>query len=167
MLFVKHKKTIISLAAVAVMTLGGVTAFAAASEAALTPVDVDLSKIHGEMIDPSQIKEVGKIDPKILEGLKNAKTAPKLTLTAVPGSVDTSNAQKGEFKIAGKIDPKILDSLKNAKTVPSSSPKLTLTKADMDVTKIDGETVDLFKLKVGKKIDLKTIVGQGYTTAAR
>lgn len=78
MLFTKSKKTIISLAAVAVMTLAGASAFAASSQLTLTPVDnVDITKIDAKMGDPSDIKVAGKIDPKVLEGMKNATTAPR------------------------------------------------------------------------------------------
>ena len=77
MLFVKSKKTIVSLAAVAVMALGGVTAFAASSQLTLTPVDnVDVTKIDAQMGDPSDIKVAGKIDPKVLAG-QNKTTAPR------------------------------------------------------------------------------------------
>jgi len=76
MLFEKHKKIIISLAAVAVMSLGGVTAFAAAPEATLTKVDVDVTKIDYKMGDPSQLEVVKKIDPKTIDG-QNKTTAAR------------------------------------------------------------------------------------------
>jgi len=126
MLFTKSKKTIISLATVAVMLLGGATAFAASPQLTLTPVDnVDVTKIKAPMGDPSDIKVAGKVDPKILEGMKNAKTAPKasskLTNTPVDDvditKIDAPMGDPSDIRVAGKIDPKVLDG-QNKTTAP-------------------------------------------------
>ena len=172
MLNAKYKKIIFSLTAAAVMSMGGVTAFAATSGLIMTPVSsVDVSKIKGQM---GEAKIAGTIDSKISDSMKGAKTAPRsgmdsaLTLTAVPGSFDTVEGKMGVAKIAGVTDPKILDSMKNAKTAPKSSSELTLTPVyDVDVTKIDAQMVDPSQLEVVREIDPKTVDVQGYITAAR
>lgn len=113
MLF-KNNKIIICLSAAAVMSMGGVTAFAAAPDITLTPAtNVDVSKIDAQK---GQYEIAGNIDPEILEGLKGAKTAPGLTLTAVPVSFDTANVQKGEYIIVNNIDPKTFSG--TGKTAP-------------------------------------------------
>lgn len=128
MSYAKHKKVIFSLTAAAVMSLGGVTAFAATSgiTPALTPVsNVDVSKIEGRM---GEAKVAGKIDPKILESMKDAKTAPgqgpALTLTQAPDGTynleNQSEIKPGELKAAGKIDSRVLEGMKDAKTAPGT-----------------------------------------------
>lgn len=126
MSFKKHKKTIIGLTAAALMTLGSVTAFAASQKLILTPVDsVDITKIDAPMGDPSDIKVAGEVDPKILEGMKNAKTAPKassqLTLTPVDNvdvtKIDAPMGDPSQIKEVGKIDSKVSDG-QNKTTAP-------------------------------------------------
>lgn len=110
-----NKKTIICLAAAAVMSMGGITAFASAPETALTPAaNVDVSKINAQ---EGEYIVAGTIDPKILNNLKNAETASGLTLTAMPGSFDTTDVQKGECKIIKAIDSKTLSG--TGKTAPN------------------------------------------------
>lgn len=77
MLNAKYTKILFGLTAAAVISLGGATAFAATSELSLTPVrNVDVSKIEAQKGDPGELKIAGKIDPRILESMKNATTAP-------------------------------------------------------------------------------------------
>lgn len=115
MLFEKHKKMIIGLAALAAVSVGSVTSvFAAAPGFTLTPVyGVDVTKIQGPM---GESKIAGDIDQKILDGLKGSTTAPglsaPLTLTPVYG-VDVSKikGEKGDsFQLekGKKIDPQII-----------------------------------------------------------
>jgi hypothetical protein len=105
MLNAKHKKIIFSFTAAAVMSMGGVTAFAATSGITLTPVsNVDVSKIN---VQKAELKADGKVDPKVLEKLSKIKV------------------QKGELTVVGKVDSEVLKNVKDAKitTAPAKNIK--------------------------------------------
>lgn len=101
----KHKKIIVGLAAVAVMSLGGVTASAATAEPTLTPAGpLDLTKVE---IKEGTFTVVEGVTPHIAGG-KTAKTAPGAALTAVSGSVDFKNAEAGTVRAGGPLSPQII-----------------------------------------------------------
>ena len=104
MLFAKHKLVLVSLAAAAVISIGGITASAAsvASGASLVPAGhLDLSKIN---VQTGYYTVVKGVTPK-LTGNQTGTTSPELTLTAVPGKPDLSHVQKGTATAVKKIDP--------------------------------------------------------------
>lgn len=126
MLFTKSKKAVIGLAALAVMSIGGATAFAATSQLTLIPVNgVDITKIEAKMGDPADIIVAGKVDPKVLEKMENATTAPKASSQVTHTPVDDVDVTKidvlmgdlSDIKVAGKVDLKVLDGY-NKTTAP-------------------------------------------------
>lgn len=103
MLFTKHKKIIVGLAAIAAMTLGGATAMAATAVPTLTPVsNVDLSKV---VATPGTLTIVEGATPQIESNTDSTTTAPSLTevpgakLTGVEGNFDVSSVQAGNYTI--------------------------------------------------------------------
>ncbi|ATW26149.1 hypothetical protein [Candidatus Formimonas warabiya] len=103
MFFTKHKKIIVSLAAAAVMSLGGVTALAATGPS-LTPAGyVDLANMD---IQADTLTVVKDFTPQIF-GRQTAKTAPGLASTPVSGSIDTTNVQEGTYTVVKGVTPQI------------------------------------------------------------
>lgn len=102
MLFAKHKKIVIGLAAVAAMSLGGATASAATIAPSLTPAGpLDLSKVQ---IQAGTYSVVQGVTPHLANG-QTAKTGAGLTLTAVPGKFDPADmkdVKKGTATVVGK-----------------------------------------------------------------
>lgn len=79
MVFSKYRKAVTVLTAVAIMSLGGSSAFAATSSLTLTPVNnVDITKIEFQKVDASSLKVVGKVDVKSVKGKKKQNTAKRL-----------------------------------------------------------------------------------------
>lgn len=102
MFFAKHKKVLIGFAAVAALSLGGVTALAASVQPSLTPAGyVDLSKVE---ILPGSCTVVKGVTPHIEGG--TGTTAPAPALAAVSEKIDAANAKKGSFKAVKSIDLK-------------------------------------------------------------
>lgn len=81
-----HKKAFICLAIVAVMSLGGATAFAATAEPTLTPTDAHIDTANVQM---GTYKVVQGVTPKLPDGLKF--TAPGDSFTP-DGTVKTLDA---------------------------------------------------------------------------
>lgn len=97
MFFTKHKRIIVGLAAVAVVSLGGVTAIAASRGISLTNAgSFDLSKVD---ITPGTYTVVEGVTPHIGGG-RTATTAPNLTLTdasGVPVAAISDNVDASDF----------------------------------------------------------------------
>lgn len=101
----KHKKAIVSLTVVAVIALGGATAFAASAGVSLTPAGyVDISKVD---FTPGTFTVVEGVTPNI-EGGDTYTTAPGFSLTAVSGNIDTANIQEGTLTVVGGVTPQIV-----------------------------------------------------------
>ncbi len=98
MFLIKHKKIIVSLAAAAALSLGGLTAFAASMPSlTLTPAGyVDLAKVD---VVPGTLKVVEGIAPNIESGAK-ATTAPGRALTdstGAPVAAVSDNVSASDF----------------------------------------------------------------------
>ncbi|GKU26794.1 hypothetical protein [Clostridium folliculivorans] len=102
MLFTKQKKIIIGLTAATVMSLGGVTAFAASNGVTLTPAaHVDISKIDAKL-GTYKVVDGATIN---ISGGENAKTEANVSLTAVPGNLDLTHVEKGTATVVRQLTP--------------------------------------------------------------
>ncbi|GFZ33603.1 hypothetical protein CSC2_41290 [Clostridium zeae] len=102
MLFTKLKNIIVGLITAVVISLGGVTAFAASNGVTLTPAaHVDISKIDAK---PGTYKVVDGATINISGG-ENAKTEANVSLTAVPGNLDLTHVEKGTATVVRKLTP--------------------------------------------------------------
>jgi len=107
MFFAKHKKMIVSIAAVAALSLGGVSAFAMTAGPALTPAGpLDLSKVD---IVPGTFTVIEGTTLHI-EGGDTCETAPGLTLTPASGNIDldSSNVQEGTLTVVQGVTPQMV-----------------------------------------------------------
>jgi hypothetical protein len=108
MLFAKHKKTVIALAAVVAMSLGGAAASAATVTPSLNPAGpLDLSKVQ---IQAGTYSVVKGVTPHLADG-QTAKTEANLTMTAVPGKfdpADVKDVKEGTFTVVKGVVPQAL-----------------------------------------------------------
>lgn len=121
MLNVKHKKLIIGITVVAVMSLGGMTALAASSAATLTPAGhVDVSKIN---ISSGTYTALGDVPSQAVDStdITAAASAQASTVLTPAGAIDLSkiDLKPGTLTIVGSVvTQEGLGSYMTAKTTP-------------------------------------------------